>query len=183
MITPWAGFTEILFNLAEHIKHTIMKHLFLFYTIIVILFLGCSKDENQDFDEFSKDSGTFIDERDGHEYKWVKIGEQIWMAENLAYLPEVYPLRFQSYTDPYYFVLYYDGNDAEEAKDTENYKNYGVLYNWTAACIVCPEGWHLPSFNEWENLAQYISDQKGPFNHIKPYSMSLREDGKISVNF
>ncbi len=69
VITPWAGFIEILFNLAKHIKHTIMKHLFLFYTIIVILFLGCSKDKNQDFDEFSKDSGTFIDERDGHEYK------------------------------------------------------------------------------------------------------------------
>jgi uncharacterized protein (TIGR02145 family) len=37
------------------------------------------------------------------------------------------------------------------------------LYNWPAAQNACPNGWHIPSDQEWEQLAQYISDQKGPF--------------------
>jgi len=36
--------------------------------------------------------GTFTDPRDGHTYGYKVIGSQIWMCENLAYLPEVSPL-------------------------------------------------------------------------------------------
>lgn len=171
-----------------------MKHLFLFYTIIVILFLGCSKDKNQDFDEFSKDSGTFIDERDGHEYKWVKIGDQIWMAENLAYLPQVRPPSFPTKIDdsfnPYYYIMEYDGSTVEEAKKTESFKKYGVLYNWAAAMDgeeritnsniegsdlipsgiqgVCPSDWHLPSKSEWQQLDEFICNIESDYSGF-PY--------------
>jgi uncharacterized protein (TIGR02145 family) len=50
-----------------------------------------------------------------------------------------------------------------EAKESEIYKTFGVLYNWPAAMNACPKGWHLPSYAEWEQLGQYISDEKGPY--------------------
>lgn len=102
-------------------------------------------------------SGTFTDSRDGHVYKWVKIGTQVWMAENLAYLPSVNsPGHEGSYNSPQYYVYSYNGTDVAEAKATANYKNWGVLYNWTAANYSCPAGWHLPNNDEWAKLADYL---------------------------
>jgi uncharacterized protein (TIGR02145 family) len=97
-------------------------------------------------------SGTFIDSRDNHEYKWVKIGNQIWMAENLAYLPAVNHVKPDSTNLPHYYVYGYDSTDVNAAKANPNYANYGVLYDWSAALISCPAGWHLPCDAEWKQL-------------------------------
>jgi uncharacterized protein (TIGR02145 family) len=115
-------------------------------------------------------SNTFVDSRDGKEYKTIKIGDQVWMAENLAYLPSVSPSSDGSETDPYYYVYDYQGTDVAAAKETDNYKTYGVLYNWPAAMAgatssnsnpskvqgVCPAGWHLPSDAEWTQLGLFL---------------------------
>lgn len=107
--------------------------------------------------------GTFTDARDGHVYKYKKIGTQTWMAENLAFLPEVYPDSATSFVDKRFYVYGYKGYDVEEAKNTENFQKFGVLYNWKAAVNnasgsnsvpsgvqgICPSGWHLPSDAEW----------------------------------
>lgn len=109
---------------------------------------------------------SFIDARNNKTYKTVKIGDQTWMAENLAYLPSVSPSSQGSATAPYYYVYGYQGTDVIAAKATENYKTYGVLYNWPAAMAgaasssanpskvqgVCPSGWHLPSDAEWKQM-------------------------------
>jgi len=55
------------------------------------------------------------------------------MAENLAYLPAVSPLSSQSNTEPLYYVNNYNGSSIYAAKSSNNYINYGVLYNWPAA--------------------------------------------------
>lgn len=99
--------------------------------------------------------GTFIDERDGREYRTVQIGDQCWMAENLAYLPSVGPSE-NSYEEAHYYVYGYFGTNIDQAKATENYKTYGVLYNWPAAIEACPSGWHLPSNDEWWQLVHHI---------------------------
>ena len=87
---------------------------------------------------------------DGKVYKVVQIGNQCWMAENLAYLPSVSPPTEGSLIDPYSYVYGYEGTDINEAKTTTNYQTYGVLYNWPATLEACPSGWHLPSDAEWK---------------------------------
>ena len=98
----------------------------------------------------------FIDPRDGTRYKTVKIGNQLWMAENLKYLPSVSPSNVGSEINPFYYVYGYQGTDILAAKATDNYKTYGVLYNWEAAKASCPKGWHLPSDTEYKILEMYL---------------------------
>lgn len=128
------------------------------------------------------DEGEFLDPRDNHIYKTVTIGEQTWMAENLAYLPVVNKPETAALDDgkQYYYVLNYDGEDVAAAKNTEEYKTYGVLYNWFAAVGAdnaegvpvdavpsgvqgpCPDGWHLPGEAEWKVLSDFVASELEP---------------------
>ena len=101
-------------------------------------------------------AGTITDSRDGHRYKWVKIGTQTWMAENLAYLPSVNPVKDESSDSGHYYISEYKGNDLIEAKSHPNYITYGALYNWEAAKQASPTGWHLPGEGEWTILEKYL---------------------------
>lgn len=100
----------------------------------------------------------FTDQRDGNSYCTITIGDQVWMAENLRYLPSVYRSNQESYTESRYYVYDYQGNNVVEAKDTYNYNEYGVLYNNIAAQTACPAGWHLPSDSEWTELEIYLEN-------------------------
>jgi uncharacterized protein (TIGR02145 family) len=140
--------------------------------------------------------GAFIDDRDGHEYQWVKIGTQIWMAENLAYLPKVSPPEEGVHDDPYYYVYDYYGNDVNEAKLTENYSAYGVLYNWVAAMNnegnssqtpsgvqgICPKGWHLPSLNEFYLLFGACDDYRTDLTSETGWSWLRNGENKKGFN-
>ena len=120
---------------------------------------GIDNDCDGEVDEgCEQNEGIFIDLRDGKEYKWVKIGEQTWMAENLSYTP--LDVNFSdksqgSFDVPHYYVYNYSG-DLSGAVQTDNYNTYGVLYNLPAAQLSCPEGWHLPSKEEWDELMSFL---------------------------
>ena len=101
----------------------------------------------QDPKENNSNYGYYIDPRDGYTYKTIKIGNQTWLAENLRYLPRI---------GSGYYVYDYHGNDVSEAKRTNSFKKYGVLYNMVAAKDACPNGWHIPSDDEWKKLERYI---------------------------
>jgi uncharacterized protein (TIGR02145 family) len=140
-----------------------MKRIFILILLIqAMVAVSCQKYMPMD----GENSGKFVDSRDDHEYQWVRIGKQIWMAENLAFLPAVSPADSGSSTRMYYYVYDFAGTSIDSAKATDNYTTSGVLYNWPAAMSgalpsmaipsgvkgVCPEGWHLPSDEEWKIL-------------------------------
>lgn len=110
---------------------------------------------------------SFTDDRDGTVYKYVTIGEQVWMAENLKYLPEVVGPGTNSITDPHYYIYYYDGTDVAAVKATEYYSTYGVLYNWPAAIEACPAGWHLPDDEEWTALTNFLNEEVNAAGKLK----------------
>jgi uncharacterized protein (TIGR02145 family) len=84
---------------------------------------------------------TFKDKRDGKIYKTVKIGNQIWMAENLAYKADS---GCRAYED-----------------SLSNVSKYGYLYDWEAAQNVCPTGWKLPSKADFETLLNNYGGSSG----------------------
>jgi len=107
--------------------------------------------------------GGFEIEYDGYTYELVEIGDQCWFAENLAYLPEItYEDDWGSESDPQYAVYGYEPGSGTEnisdAKATSEYNDYGVLYNWSAAGNACPEGWSLPSHDDWTELERYVCE-------------------------
>ncbi|MBR5982331.1 MAG: hypothetical protein IK025_01235 [Bacteroidales bacterium] len=106
----------------------------------------------------------FRDERDGNVYCTITYGDQVWMKENLRYLPQVQPPTNTSAEGIRYYVYGYNGTDVNEAMATENYQKYGALYNYNAAMTACPAGWHLPSDTEWTLLEIYLENNGYNFN-------------------
>jgi len=101
---------------------------------------------------------TMTDSRDNKEYKITTIGNQVWMAENLAYLPAVSSAAEFAADASHYGVYGYEGNDVDAAKAEDNYATHGVIYNGYVVVNedVCPSGWHVPTDDEWKELEMAV---------------------------
>jgi len=121
---------------------------------------------------FENCGDKFLDTRDNQLYNTVLIGNQCWMAENLA------ATKYNDGTD----IPLVTGNSAWEALSTPAYcwydnnestygAAYGVLYNWYTTVAdngLCPAGWHLPTDAEWTTLTDHIGGTSSPFgNELK----------------
>lgn len=94
-------------------------------------------------------TGTVTD-IDGNIYETLKIGDQVWMIENLKVTraPDGDSITSVCYND-----------------DPENAEIYGRLYTWSSAMNgstrsgsqgIAPDGWHIPTNHEWEILIDYL---------------------------
>ncbi len=132
------------------------KYYYFSILTLALLAFGCTKDP------FATDnSGSFTDQRDNANYNWVRIGAQIWMSDNLAYLPSVSPNAVASVTSPVYYMYDYQGISVLDAKSLPIYSLYGALYNFEAAKMACPDGWHLPTDAEWKTLEIFLGMTQG----------------------
>ncbi|WP_290734117.1 MULTISPECIES: fibrobacter succinogenes major paralogous domain-containing protein [unclassified Fibrobacter] len=107
--------------------------------------------------EYDAATNTLKDLRDGQVYKTVKIGNQVWMAENLNYK-----------TDSSFCY-----NDS-----AEYCAKYGRLYTWTAAMDACPDGWRLPGETDFKSLVKVVGDEKDAGTKLKSTSGWSDKDGK-----
>jgi uncharacterized protein (TIGR02145 family) len=112
------------------------------------LMISCKKND---------DSVTVMD-ADGNKYKTIVIGDQTWMAENLKTTSFQDGTPINLITDntawSYAGAAYcWYGNDKATNED------FGILYNYQAVVNsknLCPDGWHIPSSDEWNKLIDYV---------------------------
>jgi uncharacterized protein (TIGR02145 family) len=95
--------------------------------------------------DISKSKGTFKDQRDDQTYTWAKMEDgKIWMTENLNYKT----------ANSWCY-------DNEEGQCQEN----GRLYNAAASKNACPDGWHLATDEEWQNLTKAYGGYRNGFDN------------------
>ncbi|MEC3905908.1 FISUMP domain-containing protein [Tamlana sp. 2201CG12-4] len=121
--------------------------------VCFMCFFSCSNDDDN---TNVSPANQFTDSRDGQVYDIVTIGNQTWFAENLKY--DI-------------------GDDTSVCYDdeTDNCFIYGRLYTGEAAQTACPEGWHLPSQEEWDTLIDYLGGISAAHVFFKPFAMQQGE--------
>ena len=116
-------------------------------------------------EESSSVEFSFVDERDGHTYRAVKIGDQTWMAENLSYYDaDAASLNGHTWCDEYGCLYTW----AATIEATEEVCGYGqvcfprvdegdhFINIWGNCLGVCPMGWHVPTREEWDKLLRLV---------------------------
>ncbi len=143
-----------------------MKRLFYFICMgLVGLTLTACDNGNEDGDnDDNNGTGTVVDV-EGNVYKTVKIGNQIWMAENLRTtkyndgtdIPAITTSSAWNYSVTTPAHCWY-------SHDSSTYKQwFGALYNWYAVNTgkLAPAGWHVPTVADWNELSEYVSAHLG----------------------
>jgi uncharacterized protein (TIGR02145 family) len=126
-----------------------------------------------------------IYDSEGNKYKTIAIGTQTWMAQDLK------ATRFNDGTA----IRFVPDGTAWAALTTPGYcwfpndsLGYGAIYNWFAVNTgkLCPDGWHVPTDDEWTILTDYLGGKSvaggkmketGDFHWQSPNSGATNESG------
>lgn len=113
-------------------------------------------------------SGTVTD-IDGNIYEWKKLGNQVWMTQNLRVTRYANGTEIPHIKEKEEWAIFHHNDRAYSFYENKYSSVYGALYTWTAASNmktstrnpsrvqgVCPDGWHLPSDAEWMELEIYL---------------------------
>jgi uncharacterized protein (TIGR02145 family) len=136
------------------IKYLVSKFWFL---LLSICLTNCESNQKQ-IEDYTGQIGTVID-IDNNIYPTIGIGTQIWMAENLATsrlnngteIPNIIQDSIWVKTLKPAYCIY--------ENDTQNYKkDFGLLYSFYSvkSDILCPDGWRVPTYKDWNKLAQFV---------------------------
>jgi uncharacterized protein (TIGR02145 family) len=118
----------------------------------------------------NKGRKRIVADTEGNEYKTVKIGTQLWMAENLASTRYADSTAIPHITDNAEWGNLAADNSAKAYSFYNNDESldYGALYTYSAAVNgtpydgsgyvqgICPEGWHVPAESEWDEMENYL---------------------------
>ncbi len=159
----------------------------LFYLIILSLLIiefTCKSNPAE-----SKETGIQVIDIDGNIYKTVKMGNQIWMAENLKVTHYRNGMQIQSVTDSSIWKDLKIGAYCNYKNNPLNGLIYGRLYNWYAVIDsqnIAPKGWHVPTDEEWKELEVFLgmsqshadsSGQRGTIEGGKMKSTGTIQEG------
>lgn len=125
--------------------------------LLISQIFACSSDET------TTPSETVTD-IDGNVYQVITIGQQVWMSENLSVTRfrngDIIGTTSKSDQD---FELEIDPRYQWSYLNIEsNAKKYGRLYTWYTimdARGICPEGWHIPTDEEWTELTDFLGGE------------------------
>jgi uncharacterized protein (TIGR02145 family) len=100
----------------------------------------------------------------GNVYQTIKIGDQWWMMENLKVTHYRNGDPIPHVTDGGTWKGLSTGAYCNYGNDPGNVETYGRLYNWYAvddSRSIAPEGWHVPTDEEWKQLEMYLGMSQG----------------------
>jgi uncharacterized protein (TIGR02145 family) len=106
--------------------------------------------------------GDPITDVDGNVYRTVEIGDQCWMAENLAVEHYRNGDAILTGRDRWNWTDTTSGVFAVYDDDPSNKETYGLLYNWYAVADprgLCSAGWHVPTDVEWTELTDHLGGE------------------------
>lgn len=145
---------------------------------MVATFTACQEDDETKNQVMPERTGTFTDIRDGEQYGYVNYGGLDWMTENMRY----------DIHDDVNSTIYLDSDENNSSsagsnpESTRNLARYGRLYTLKGARMACPEGWRLPTDNDWQRLEQALgmdardTSRDGWRGCIAPSMVSVYED-------
>lgn len=119
--------------------------------------ISCSDDDKEP--SVSPTASGTVTDKDGNEYHWVRIGNLDWMTENLRcddpFYEDIYnPKWVNKWGDP----LALSGTLKDWKKWYEDFGNY---YSWEEAVAYAPEGWRLPTDEDFKALESELGMNKG----------------------